>query len=245
MSRSVRALPSGPLDDSEQRRAKKPEPVSLDAMVAALEEEIVLGRLHPRERLIEDELLTRFGVTRHVARQALIELDRMGLVERVPNRGAQVRSYTVEEVEQLYVLRALLESEAAHLIPLPLAEADLAEIKALQATHDAAVAAGDFAAIFRANLAFHRKLFSCCGNVFLSEAITAAAQRAHGIRFLVLTGPAEREAARKEHHAMIAAIEACDRDLLVRLCRDHLPASKAAYLRAFGQIPSDIPETRA
>ncbi|HQS07454.1 MAG TPA: GntR family transcriptional regulator [Xanthobacteraceae bacterium] len=238
MTRTVRAATADP-SDSDGRPTGKPEPASLEAMVAALEEDIVLGRLHPRERLIEEDLIARFGATRHLARQALIELDRMGLIERIPNRGAQVRSYTVEEVEQLYVLRGLLEAEAARLIALPMPADDLAELKALQVTHDTAIAAGEVAAIFRANLAFHRKLFSCCRNVFLSDAITAAAQRAHGIRFLVLTAPHEREAARQEHHAMIAAIEALDSDLLVQLCRNHLPASKAAYLRAFGQVPRD------
>lgn len=210
------------------------EPTGLDLMVRALEEDIVLGRLHPRERLVEDDLMARFGATRHAIRQALMVLDRMGLVERVPNRGAQVRSYTAEEVNELYVLRALLETEAARLIPLPLPAADLSEIRAIQRAHDAAVEAGDFAAIFRANHAFHRKLFSCCGNRFLAHAIEAASERAHGIRFLVLTSAPEREKARRQHHAMIAALTAGDREALVDLCRDHLPASRNAYLRAFG-----------
>src|SRR5271154_2262272 len=100
-----------------------------DSIVERLEEDIVLGRLHPRERLIEDELIDRFRATRHLVRQALMELDRIGLIERVPNRGAMVRSYTVEEVEQLYELRGLLESEAAERIELPLDGKALAEIK--------------------------------------------------------------------------------------------------------------------
>jgi DNA-binding GntR family transcriptional regulator len=207
--------------------------VALAKVVAALEEDIVLGRLHPRERLIEEELIDRFGASRHLIRQALVELDRMGLIERIPNRGAQVRSYTAGEVEALYELRELLETEAARRIALPLTAKDLGDLKALQAIHDIAVAQSDFAGIFRANLAFHRKLFSFCNNAFLAGAIEAAAQRAHGIRFFVLTGPVEREQARLEHNAMVAAIENNDRESLVRLCRDHLPASKSAYLRTF------------
>ncbi|MBO1075006.1 GntR family transcriptional regulator [Roseomonas marmotae] len=215
-------------------RLAEDSPASVAAMVAALEEDIVLGRLHPRERLIEEELILRFRASRHAIRQALAELDRMGIVARIPNRGALVRSYTRAEVEQLYALRELLETEAARLIPLPPPAQALAELKAVQTRHDAAVAAEDMAAIFRANLAFHRGLFGLCGNAFLADAIEAAAQRAHGIRFLALGGAEEREKARREHHAIIEAIGRRDRDGLIRLCRDHLPASKAAYLRAFG-----------
>src|SRR5262249_11493577 len=155
-------------------------------IVSAMEEDIVLGGLHPLARLVEDDLIARFGATRHLVRQALVELDRMGLVQRVPNRGAMVRSYSVEEVEQLYALRELLEGEGARLIPLPLPKHDLDEIKSVQARHDAAVAAGHLSGIFRANHAFHRALFARCGNAFLADAIEAASQRAHGVRFMVL-----------------------------------------------------------
>jgi DNA-binding GntR family transcriptional regulator len=211
-------------------------PTTVASMVIALEDDIVLGRLHPRERLIEEELLERFGTTRHLIRQALAELDRMGLIERIPNRGALVRSYTSSEVEELYVLRDVLETGAASRIKLPLPADDLAELKELQVVHDEMVAQADLTGIFRANLAFHRKLFSCCDNSFLVDAIEAAAQRAHGIRFFVLTGPQEREKSRLEHHAMIAAIENNDGASLVKLCRDHLPASKNAYLHTFHQV---------
>lgn len=208
----------------------------LEAIVAALEEDIVLGRLHPRERLIEDELLERFGATRHTIRLALMELDRMGLVERIPNRGALVRSYTVEEINQLYALRELLETEAARLIPLPLPQDALEEIEAIQVLHDAAVAGHDLAAIYRSNHAFHRKLFASCGNVFLSNAIDAASDRANGIRFLALASPVEAERVRLQHHEIIDALRIGDRDALVRLCRVRLPASKGIYLRAYASI---------
>jgi DNA-binding GntR family transcriptional regulator len=217
----------------EGSRAGRPA-FSLVGIVATLEEDIVLGRLHPRERLIEEDLIDRFDATRHLVRQALMDLDRIGLIERVPNRGALVRSYTGDEVEQLYVLRDLLETNAASLIPLPLAPSKADELVALQSVHDRATERGDLTGIFRANLAFHRHLFGCCNNTFLAGAIEAASQRAHGIRFFVLTNPDGRESARLEHHAMIEAIGNNDRESLIRLCRNHLPASKAAYLRAYG-----------
>lgn len=212
------------------------EAASLETIVRALEEDIVLGRLHPRERLIEEELLDRFGATRHTIRLALMELDRMGLVERIPNRGAQVRSYSIAEINQLYALRELLETEAARLIPLPLPQAYLEEIEAIQVTHDAAVAALDFAAIYRSNHAFHHKLFACCGNAFLINAIDAASDRANGIRFLALASPVEVERVRRQHHEIIDCLRTGDREALVRLCRVRLPASKDIYLRAYASI---------
>jgi len=209
-------------------------PALLPGIVATLEEDIVFGHLHPRERLIEEELAARFGASRHTIRQALGELERMGLIERIPNRGALVKAYSQAEVEQLYALRVLLETQAAQQIPLPSPPEPLAALQEVQARHDAAVEAGNPRAAFRANIAFHRALFAGCGNAFLAGVIEDLAQRAHGIRFASLTDPRRLAQARAEHHAMLAALESGDRDTLVRLCGEHLLPSKEAYLRAQG-----------
>ena len=69
---------------------------------AQVEEDIVLGRLHPRQRLVEQDLAERFSTHRAVIRQVLADLDRKGLVERVPNRGATVKDLLPIDVCLLY-----------------------------------------------------------------------------------------------------------------------------------------------
>ncbi|MEM5431037.1 GntR family transcriptional regulator [Cupriavidus oxalaticus] len=201
-------------------------------MIAALEEDIVFGRLHPRERLVEDELMERFGVKRHVARDALAALDRMGLIERRKNIGALVRSFSVQEVMELYDVRCMLETEAARRIDLSLVPSRLGHLIAIQIQHDEAVAAGNVRTVFRLNLAFHRELFSLCSNNTLQKAISEFARQTHPIRFASLVSAEYRERARKEHWQMIEALKAGDIDALVALCADHLLPSRDAYLDA-------------
>jgi DNA-binding GntR family transcriptional regulator len=207
--------------------------IGVAAIVSTLEEDIVFGRAHPRERLIEEELLARFATKRHIVRQAFVELERMGLVDRIPNRGAMVHAYTADQVRQLYSVRDLLETQAARLIPLPLPERDLDELRAAQRAHDSAVLAVDLREVFRANISFHRLLFSKCGNAYLSDTINEFAQRAHLIRFYSFAEPDYIERARQEHWKILSAIEASDREGLVELCARHIIASKEAYLRAY------------
>jgi len=221
--------PRSHMDQNDERQALRKEAEALNPVVATLEEDIVLGRLHPRERLLEDELMRRFGVKRHVIRQGLAELEQMGIVERVPNRGALVRTYEPSEIQQLYVVRDLLETNAARLIPMPLREADLDELKEVQLKHDKAVEAGELGQVFHSNMEFHEVLFSKAGNQYLSEAIKQFALRTHGIRFYCLTYPGYLHQARLEHWQMIRAIEICDRQSLVKLCGQHLLASRACY----------------
>ncbi|HLW93578.1 MAG TPA: GntR family transcriptional regulator [Roseiarcus sp.] len=226
--------PPGVETEGGETFASRGDAELLDAVVSSLEEDIVLGRLHPRERLIEDDLMRRFTVKRHVIRRGLADLEQMGIVERVPNRGAMVRAYREDEIQQLYVLRNLLEGHAANLIPMPLGKEDIEDLKRVQVIHDAAVASNDLGAVFHANVNFHELLFSKTGNSYLEDAIRQFALRTHGIRFYCLTYPGYLEKARQEHWEMIAAIEQCDRESLVRLCHQHLLASRQCYEKAAG-----------
>lgn len=202
----------------------------LEQAVRILEEEIVLGFLHPRERLVEDDLLARFGLKRHVVRQVLVELERMGLVERKRNVGALVRSYTAKEVEDLYDVRELLECRCVRLIKFPVPEASLNHLIAIQKVHDETIAAGDLRGAFRSNMQFHETLFGLSDNKVLVAAIQDHAQRAHSIRSSSLVVSEQLERARREHWLIIEALQAGDSDRLVQLCSDHLKPSRDTYV---------------
>lgn len=204
-------------------------------IAALLEEDIIFGRLHPRERLIEDELMLRFGVKRHVVRDVLLALERMGLVERRKNAGALVRSFTPLEVTELYGLRALLEMAAARQIVLPVPPEKLAALIAVQEQHDAAVREQHLARVFRSNLAFHQTLFQLSGNETLQRAIAEYARQTHPIRFGALVAHSYRERAREEHWSMIEALRTGDQASLLALCFEHLLPSRDAYLAAQAQ----------
>lgn len=198
--------------------------------VETLEEDIAFGYMHPRERLVEDELRARFNLKRHVVRQVLAELEQMGLVERKKNIGALVKSYTVKEVIDLYIVRDILETNCARQIVTPVAPEKLDELDAIQQRHDDAVRDSNLHVAFRANIAFHKALFALSENVVLTEMIEVAAQRAHVIRSLSMVVPEFLEKARRDHRQMIQALRDCDQERLVALCRDHLLPSRDAYI---------------
>ena len=214
--------------------AHEPPRLSGDELVrdvtTRLEEGIVFGRLHPRERLMEEELAHRFGAKRHVIRQALQELERLGLVERVRNRGAVVKLYEAQEVEDIHAVRVLLEGQAASLIPLPLPEEALARLRVLQRLHADATEQGERREVFRANIEFHQALFSHCGNRALIEAITLFGQKSHAYRSIFVNDRDYLRWAAADHLSMIEAVEKGDRDRLVELCRAHLAPAKDHYI---------------
>src|ERR1700709_415965 len=81
---------------------RKPSTNQVQEIVRALEEQIVLGWLMPRQRLLEEKLSAHFACKKHVIREAIFELERMGLVEHIANKGATVRLLSPEEIGQIY-----------------------------------------------------------------------------------------------------------------------------------------------
>ena len=90
--------------------------VSSEKILSAMEAAILSGEFKPREHLVEMELIARYGVSRTVIREALKRLEDKGLVRIVPHRGARVADLSVEEIEEIYFVRAEVEKIAARLV---------------------------------------------------------------------------------------------------------------------------------
>lgn len=202
-------------------------------IATSLEEDIVLGRRHPRERLVEQDLCDRFKTHRGDVRLALFELEKKGIVQRIPNRGAIVRDLTPREVMDIYAVREEVEVMAARTLRLPVAAADLAKLEKLQERHSAAIDNDDMLTVFYTNLHFHQTLFALCGNACLIETIGNLEQKVYGIRFYANAFPEALDRARRDHLDMIKALRASRRDDLIELTRRHLKPSPQAYIRAY------------
>jgi len=217
------------MKQTQDGTAKQSERGTAD-LVRVLEADILFGKLKPRERLLEDEIIARYGGKRYMVRQALAELEKLGIVTRAPNRGAAVRDFSAREVEEICEIREVLQARAAARMPLPAAPDLIPTLTALQMQHDAAVRERDPNAIDRVNESFHRSFFEACGNRRLADAVAHYAYLSRAMRLYPLTDPVLLEQLRSEHWAMIRALEADDRDTLVRLVVEHIQHSKQLYL---------------
>jgi DNA-binding GntR family transcriptional regulator len=206
----------------------------LTQIVEALEEDVLFGRLRPRERLTEDELIERFDASRHVVRQALVELEHKGMVVRPRNRGAVVRDFTRDEVDHICAVRELLHGKAASQIPLPGSPVLLKTLERLHALHSREVERGNLRGIHQMNSVFHDTLFQACGNPYLVETIRDYAQMSLAFRCQVMVNPFLARHARDEHAQMIEALRVGDRAKLVRLCTGHTRAAQDVYFQARG-----------
>jgi DNA-binding GntR family transcriptional regulator len=103
---------------SSEPRPRGPAPSNVDLALEAVRDAIVEGRLRPGERIKEIPLAEELGFSRAPVRDALRLLERDGLVELVPNRGAIVPPLRAVDILEVYALRAALGTLALHKLML-------------------------------------------------------------------------------------------------------------------------------
>jgi DNA-binding GntR family transcriptional regulator len=210
--------------------ARKGADPAAEQIARALEQDIVLGRLPPAAKLREEDLAERFSASRHQVREGLARLDRMGIVIKERNRGVSVRRFSAEEVRQIYEVREIVQRQAALMIKLPVAEAAIARLKAINADYEMAVEAGDFQRIHKTNDLFHTELFRLCGNELLLQLVKSYMDLTYAIRGSAFGDPENLETSRRHHRIMLDLLGRSDSWALAQICVDHIQPTKTQYL---------------
>jgi DNA-binding GntR family transcriptional regulator len=218
-------------------------PPAVSAVIAAIETDIIRGRILPRMRLIEDHLMEDYCAKRHVVRAALSELHRLGVVVKPPHRGAELRRFDACELSKLYAMRTVLHRAAVNMMRLPPDPVILASLEAARQRHEAASAKGDLIAIHRTNMAFHRCLYGMCENQYLAESIRLHDWLSFPARAYGVADPDALYQACKEHLAMVEAIRGGDSGSLEILAVRHMDRARRIYEGKFLQgFPSRLSE---
>jgi DNA-binding GntR family transcriptional regulator len=134
-------------------------PINLrEQVVEQIRTAIIEGQLKPGDHMVEAQLTKQLGVSRTPLREALILLEREGLVESFPNRGTFVRKFDLEDVDTIFSMRIALENFTADLITEKLDKADFAKLELLIQEQRLYIAKGDFKHLRSTDMNFHRYL---------------------------------------------------------------------------------------
>ena len=152
------------------------------AIYLALRERILSNDIAPGTRLVMRDVANRYEASDIPVREALRMLERDGLVETAPYRGARVTTLTAKEVEETYFIRSHLESIATGLAAERITDAELAQLDVLMTRMRAAVDAQDGPTFSDLNREFHRTIVASCGNDMLRELTMDIWQRHSGFQ---------------------------------------------------------------
>jgi DNA-binding GntR family transcriptional regulator len=196
-------------------------------IVEALTRAIVEHRLLPGAKLAEQKLASHFGVSRTLIRQALFQLSQNKLIRMEPARGAFVAAPSVQEAQQVFAVRRMIEAEMVRGF---LKEVTPAKIKALKAhiqQEREAVELEDVSGRTELLGDFHVRMAELMGNLVLAEILGDLISRCALITLMYQSRHAA-EHSTEEHQFIVDALAAKDEVLAVQLMNDHLTHVEAS-----------------
>ena len=189
----------------------------VDSVTAA----IVERRLMPGTKLAEQRLADIFQVSRTVVRQALNQLSRDRLITLEPARGAFVSTPSVDEAQQVFELRQMLEGAMMRRLAPRITAGQVAELRAHLKAEQEAIVRHDVAERTRLLGEFHSLLARMTGNRVLEELQADLLSRSSLISLMYQSSQSASESS-AEHEAIVDALEHRQTDKAVRLAEAHI-----------------------
>lgn len=198
---------------------------------------IAAGDLPVGRHLKEEELADAIGVSRTPVREAIQKLTAEGIVEFVPHRGAYVATWSVSDIEEIFDLRARLESYGARRAATGVSGAKIARLRSLAHRMDAAArgTAPDAAdVVAELNNEFHLIVVEAAHSDRLTPLVTGLIQVALVHRTFRRYSPRHLARSLAHHHELVDALEARDPEWAESVMRSHVRAALAALLEPEG-----------
>lgn len=196
-----------------------------DFVYARIRRDLLNGVLKPGERLLETELAEELNVSRTPIREAIHKLISEGIVVIAPSRGVMVLELNKRQVHEIYALREVLEGAAARLAAR---FASPEEVAVLRNALESSAHFTDPQQYAELNRAFHQTICEAAHNEYLAKALDQLASSLALLPGTTFQVEGRLDGAKKEHAAMLEAIEAGDEDLAESLARDHIRRAQLA-----------------
>lgn len=212
-----------------RRAAKRPHVSRADEVYEQLKRDVAAFNLVPGDRFTENELSERLGVSRTPVRQALFRLQQEGFVEVLFRSGWRVLPFDFDQFEQLYDLRMVMETTAAHRLCEDGQRVDRALLDRLIAIWlvPADERSTDTVQVAQWDEDFHCALVAAAGNKEMARVHRDVTDRIRIIRRLDFTKQARIAATYDEHGKILKAIQRKRGDQAAMLLRAHIETSQA------------------
>lgn len=210
--------------------SKSPEnPLSVrEKTYSLLKKQLLTGQLRPNKRLTEESLAKKFGVSRTPVRDALHKLELEGLVKVAGARGFCVPEDSVEDMSELFEIRAVLEGHALACICKIITQENIQSLKELVQSAEQAFLTGKLEHVFDYNTQFHDLLYGMLASQKARLFSIIEDMREYVLRYRKNT-LAHHDGVRRSisgHKKILMALELRDPQLCERIMRNHIYEAK-------------------
>ena len=176
-----------------------------------LRHRIIEGRYLPGNKLIENDLVDEFGISRQMARELLHDLESRGLVEKEPNKGITIRRIDIKTLFEIMELREVIEGLAARLATHKTTEADWQDlVEAFGARMDAIIRKNDFEGYIALVNQLQERLLRAAANHELEIVADRIYAKMRIVQRRLILLPGRLQAGVKEHREVLQAVVSGD-----------------------------------
>ncbi len=187
-----------------------------------IREDILSGKYKDHEELKEVAIGEELGVSRTPVREAFRQLELEGLLQIVPNKGAYVTGITAKDVEDIYMIRSLLEGLCAKLAADHITEEQLEELEENIYLAEYHSSKGHFDQMAELDNRFHHILYEACNSRQLQRLLEDFHEYVLRVRKKTLSNGGRGQVSNEEHKQIMDAIKAKDKDLAETLANKHM-----------------------
>ncbi|HSL97151.1 MAG TPA: GntR family transcriptional regulator [Candidatus Deferrimicrobiaceae bacterium] len=202
---------------------------------------ILDGRYPPGARIVETRVARELGTSQAPVREALRDLEGLGVIETTAFRGARVRRPSAGELLEAFAVRSVLESLAGRLAIEALTEVDLEELRGYVAEMQDAAEAGDVHREAIADAAFHGRIIELAGNATLARVWRTLEPFSRTYITIVAPGSDRRRIA-DGHEPVLEALRRRDPDLVTAVLHRHFEDAAASLASHWPSATPTPPE---
>ena len=203
---------------------------------------ILDGRYPPGARIVETRVAKEFGTSQAPVREALRDLEALGVVETAPFKGARVRQPTTEELLEAFDVRAILEGHGAVLASEHLSSMDLDRLAELTDEMRDAAIAGDPFREATADTEFHRQIMHRSGNATL-ERVWSTLEPFLRTYITIVSPRVDRQAVADRHMPIIEALRGRTPAIIEEAFRSHFEQAALALSEVWPHHSGDTDAT--
>jgi GntR family transcriptional regulator, rspAB operon transcriptional repressor len=211
-----------------------------DLVLEKLRRLILESTLQPGQRLKQEEIAARLGVSKTPVQHAFKRLQVEGYVTGEPHRSVIVAPLSADEVEELYVMRIGLERLAARLATPRLDRATVDRLRALNHRTVVAAGRGDMTAFLELDRELHLTLYEAAGRPSLVQRIAALREQCERYMRTNISLPGQVEETVSDHVAIVDACAAGDAERVAALIEEHLEQIATRLIGAL-RGPAEVP----
>lgn len=198
-------------------------PLSLEKFAyETIKNAIITFQLVPGQSLVESELASKLGISKTPVRDALLRLEREGLVKKVAYKGTYVADITNKGIIDIFIIRAQLESLAARMVCEMFSDDDIKQAQGYINLMEELIQKGEIKAASEQNTQFHDLIISKADSEWLCQILANLDDHLKRYRILSNYQSGRLEKSTQEHQLVLNAISRKDADHAEKLMKHHI-----------------------